>query len=727
VHTFTVDVTPSRFAFARTIRVEAEALDRYGLAISHCEAETKLPDAHEIPCTVTGPDRFVWNVASSTSTPEEGAYVLLLENPLDTTRRDMRAWLDLSASPHLAPASGDSLARDPFFIIPNFRRALSWRLRVGVLPIVNSYDTLRFMYECDGLLQSCTQIVEITVIDEKISCSLNLPSILTSAEVESRSTINLDYTLSNVGTVPVDVHRLELALSPANAGLSALDPTTLTGMQLAAGGSLPWKLRLRAAILRAARNANCTVTAFGNDAGGGDTVLSVCSASIAIEGVDGLRCAITATDSVRFERDSLRYNPDPVPVRLDLSNILDTGETAIEAGIDLANAPRFELAAGESALKTLARIDSHATAMFTWLLTPRSGSADETQDLRIRYRGIEQDVWKECNSTIIIEAWPNIADVRCATGGHDSLHADAGYEDIVPKPFEVSYTATNSGTVTLTNCEAAIILPAGFALAGSDSIQSYGMLAPGETAKRWWTLTTTGQLSAFGPYQFNWQWRSDEQGPVTGCAHTVHLVPDASGVIVFTPLHLYFEAEMGGTLSAAQNIELWTGGGLSMPWTAQSNTWYIDLNPVAGDHAATIAVRPNTTILNKGMHSSMIELAGSAWNLPKAIDVQYLITSLTGTAVTPAPSSISLGPVYPHPIPMQGEARVIITSPSGSSARITLHDLLGRQRALLYEGVIADSEVLILRPPNLGLEPGIYLLRLLSPDGMRSRMVTVVR
>jgi hypothetical protein len=107
--------------------------------------------------------------------------------------------------------------------------------------------------------------------------------------------------------------------------------------------------------------------------------------------------------------------------------------------------------------------------------------------------------------------------------------------------------------------------------------------------------------------------------------------------------------------------------------------------------------------------------------------VEYLITSLTSSGNTPAPSSLSLGPVYPHPISLQGEARLVITSTNGSTARITLHDLLGRERAVLHDGMITDSEVLILRPAALGLEPGSYLMRLLAPGGMQSRMVTVVR
>ncbi|MFZ1728765.1 MAG: hypothetical protein WBQ23_14715 [Bacteroidota bacterium] len=718
-----------RRADDRLMQVIVTGEDELGNILSRCTDEIFIPGLDPLLCEASGTTRVRVNPETGSWKPDTIMGIVTVRQVLDTTLQDVSGEIDLSACRYLALAAGENPLRGPMRMASDESQQWQWVMELSSIPtqVVNDTVVYRLRAGNGRWVSTCTRVVEITPLKELLDCEIQLPSTLNASEVESRTEIDLDYTLSNVGTVPVDVDRLELAITPANAGLNALDAITLTGMQLGPGSSLPWSVRLRASILRAARNANCTVTAFGTNISGGDTVLSVCSASIAIEEVDGLRCAISATDSVRFERDSLRYVPDPLPIELDLSNILDTEETLIEAEIDLSNAPRFVLAAGENALKTLASIDSHTTAGITWLLTPQPGPTDESQDIRIRYRSTEQGVWKECRNSIIIEAWPEITEVLCATGGHDSLHADAKYEDIIPKPFEISYTATNSGTITLTNCTAAIILPPGFALAGSDSIQSFGTLAPGETAKRWWTLTPSDQLSAFGPYQFNWQWSSDEQRTVAGCSHTVQLVPDASGGIVFTPLHLYFEAEMGGTLPAAQNIQLWTGNGLSMPWTAQSDIWYIDLDPVTGDHAATIAVRPNTTTLNKGMHTSAIELAGTAQNLPKQIEVEYLITSLTGTGTTPAPSSLSLGPVYPHPIPLQGEARIVITPLNGSTARITLHDLLGRERAVLHDGVITESEVLILRPAVLGLEPGSYLLRLLAPSGMQSRMVTVVR
>ena len=613
------------------------------------------------------------------------------------------------------------------------RKSYSWRFELAAPVRADTSITVPLAYRTaiDSAWHGCTWSVRIRVIDATMLCAVAGPDTL-HPETPPPTESEIIARFSNIGTVPVPVDRYMLAVTAvAGSGVTGLhspDPLVRSGGVIEAGNDATLAWRLRPRILREARTVECTVAAIG----AGDSVLSACAYSIMIEGVDGLRCAITAPDSVRFHRDSLRYEPDPVPVHMDLSNDLDTGETAIEAGIDLTGAPRFTLADGEIALKALSLLDSHSVAGFSWQLTPIAATTVDIQDILIRYRSAEQGGWKECNATIVITAWPSIAEVRCATGGHDSIFADAAYEAIVPDPFQVSYTATNSGTVTLTGCEAAIILPPGFALVGSDSIQSFGddapgSLAPGDSATRWWTVTTTDQLQGFGAKDITWQWSSDQQGTGTGCTRTVQVVPDPSFGIVLTPLRLYFEAELGGALPAAQTVKLWTGGGLAMPWTAQSDAWYMDIDPVAGDHAASISVQPNTTMLNKGLHLSTLTLGGSAVNLPKNIAVEYLISSLTEVIEQPMARTLSLGPVYPHPIPLGGEARILVRNRQGQPLRVTLHDLLGRERALLREGVTTDSDILYLRPAALGLSPGSYLLRVLSPEGQQSRLVTVVR
>ncbi|MFZ1730181.1 MAG: hypothetical protein WAV84_08675 [Bacteroidota bacterium] len=712
-----------RRAAERTMRVMVTGEDANGLVLSFCETEVIVPALKPLLCAIPGPLQVFIPEDTSGWQPDPIIGSIELRQVLDTILLDARAEIDLSSCRYLQLAAGEMPVVGPLKLGADALDTLHWELKLASIPVGTVRDTIIYRWLAGGgrWIRTCSQEVFITPFVEGAACSIAARDSLTAANIAAFTPVYLDFTLENTGTVPMPVEHYDLSFSPGG-GLRSVVPLRQNGETLAGGTQVVKFWELQGEKVQTDRLVRCTVTAYGP----GEMILAECEHTLWIEATDGvISCALTVPDRIRFDRDSLRYQPNPFSVLLELTNPFDVEETNIEAELDLTLAPRCVLASGEPAVRTLQVLGK--TEQIAWTLVAQAAPVDATEEVIVRYRSDAHPEWSECRATVTIEAWPEIAEVHCATGGHDSLHADAKYEEIIPKPFEVSYTATNSGTVTLTNCTAAIILPAGFAIAGSDSIQSFGTLAPSETAKRWWTLTPSDQLSAFGPYQFNWQWSSDEQGTVTGCAHTVQLGADPPGGIVFTPLHLYFEAELGGALPQAQSIQLWTGGGLSMPWTAQSDTWYIDIDPVTGDHTATIAVRPNTTMLNKGMHSSAIELAGSAKNLPKQIEVEYLITSLTSTGSTPAPSSLSLGPVYPHPIPLQGEARIVITPLNGSTARITLHDLLGRERAVLHDGVITDSEVLILRPAVLGLEPGSYLLRLLSSNGMQSRMVTVVR
>jgi hypothetical protein len=716
-----------RRGYDRDMELRAEVRDALGLLPAECKTVLHVPGIPALRCALTAPERIVGTEAAGF--PSFNVQ-LRLENHIDTLVRRVEAAIDLSSAPHLRLPAGTS-ARQLLGPIANGAvRIGSWPVEVST----QAPDTTRqwivvwYWYQEDTTRRSCEVAVDLLRPGEGMSCLISGPTVIVAADTLLHpSPIVLDYQFHNSGSQPITVDRFALDVMPGN-GLIVLDNPVLPGGLIAPGGVMPHSWRLRPFARPAPFRETVRIRAFG----AGDTVLSECTHIIDIAGIDGLRCAITAPDSVRFDRDSSRYVPDPVMVTMDLSNVLDLAESDVEVTLDLSLAPRLRLAPGEARRKTLAVIDSHGRGRFSWLLIPQRGTSNERQIIRVQYASATPGPWKQCETETVITAWPEIAEVRCATAGHDSIFADAAYEAIVPEPFQVSYTATNSGTIALSGCQAAIILPPGFALAGADSIQSFGddppgKLTPGGSATRWWTVTTTDQLQGFGANDITWQWTSDQQGSSTGCTHTVQVVPDPSSGIVLTPLRLYFEAELGGALPAAQTVKLWTGGGLSMPWTAQSDGWYIDIDPVAGDQAGSIAVQPNTTMLNKGLHASTITVGGSAVNLPKNIAVDYLITSLTEVEEQPSARALSLGPVYPHPIPLAGEARILVRNPQGQPLRVTLHDLLGRERALLREGVTTDSDVLYLRPATLGLSPGSYLLRVLSPEGQQSRMVTIMR
>ncbi|MDT8322551.1 MAG: T9SS type A sorting domain-containing protein [Bacteroidota bacterium] len=734
-HMDAIDVEVGGLRYDRAITVEAAALDTWGVPQRFCSAETMVPGTMDMTCVASGTEKVTWNTATGMSSPETIACLLLLENPLDTIRRDVLAWADLSAAPHLSAATGDSLPRPSFSIAPEFKRALNWTFSIATPPETRATDTVVFMYESDGIVRSCVHTVEIQVLDEDVTCTLVGPDTLDATKIRTGIPVSLQYTLLNTGTVAVEVDRYELVITSiagsGRTGLVSLDPLSRTGGTLVSGKSIALKWALRPLILRESRHVVCTVTAFDAH----DSVLSVCSQEIFLQGLDGLICTLSAVDTVRFIRAELRYDPDTIVAAFTLENLLDSEETSIEAHIDLAQASRLVLAASESMSRTVAVIDSQATATLTWQLIPLYAPTGDDQQITIRYRSAQMTEWRKCASVIHIEAWPEETDIACVTGGHDSLYADPHYERYIPDPLFVSYTVTNTGTVALTGCEASIALPAEFVLAGSDSTQVFtspefgnqpggpvppGTLLPNATCTRWWMIAPTDRLASSGPLPISWIWNDDQQGGREGCSSTIEVIPDSPGSIVLSPLHLYFEAERGGPLPAVQHVQLWTGGGFSMPWMVQPSAWWLDSQSASGTQTSHVAVQPNSTVLDVGAHD--VELLFASAQTQHPVAVTYVLHKSTGFSSPMVSCSITLD-VWPQPVYAGGRFRIRIDGKAGERYRLALYDLLGRKYAemLTIAGRIATIDASVPRLP-----PGVYLLRAISADGAQAtRLISV--
>jgi hypothetical protein len=713
-------VRPGKRIDVRHLHAELVVLDEKG-SVTACTHDVRVPAIPPLRCALQGPDT-VRILKSGELVPPDIFTRILLRNVLDTLVGGAEVELYLSDQTHLRMHPADTLRKPLGFIPPGSVRDARWQLELTQAPAQTVSVPVTVRYRCDGLpdWSECVKDIVLLPMSSDLLCTISAPSSLDAEEVVARQPVDLLATVGNIGVIAESIDRIDLAIGP-DAGVTALDPLSQPGGTLAANSDMGRQWRLRALVLRDSRNARFDVTAYGD----GDSVLTVCTHDMHIPGIDGLLCDITAPDSVRFVRDELRYHPDPVDVRVTLRNILDERETGIEAELQLAAAPRLRLAPGRSYQQTLPRIDAGGSADFTWPLIPQAGDTDEIQEVIIRYRSVEQGDWKECMATIVIEGWPRIPALRCTVSGHDSLHVDPAYERLIPEPFEVSYTATNTGTVTLHNCEASIVLPPEFELDRGDITLSFGDIAPGNTVTRWWTLRTTSALSGFGAYPIRWTWRSDEQGGGEGCEHTVHIVPEASSGIVFTPLHLHFEAERNDPLPAAQYVDLWTGGGLSMPWTAQGGDWWLAADPASGDRAARLAVQPVSTALPIGWHATALTIAGQAPNLPRDIAVTYEIHAILSVQ-TPGERLLKLGEIWPQPVPLNGEARISVNVPAGEYVRIMLYDALGRELALLRDGVMPEAyAVLRITPSALRLQPGMYFIRMIVAGSQAVRGVVV--
>jgi hypothetical protein len=506
-----------------------------------------------------------------------------------------------------------------------------------------------------------------------------------------------------------------------------------SGRTLAPSEQLTFAWTLHADIRRTARSVQLEVAAYG----AADSLLSSCMHTLHIAGVEGLACDVSTIDTVRFLRSLPAYDPDPFTLTLELRNLLDSEETGIEARIDLTQAPRLVLAAGEVADKTLAVIDSRATGDLDWVLSAQPAPMEEDQRVLVRYRSDQQTEWQQCSTEVQIEAWQEETASSCMVGGHDSLFADPHYERYIPDPLHVSYTVTNTGTIALTGCEASIVLPPEFALAGSDSSQLFtapaygnqsggpvpsGTLLPNASCTRWWIFAPTKQLVNPDPVQIGWVWSSDQQGTQSGCISTIHVIPDAPVGVLVAPLHLYFEAERGGSLPAGQQVQILTGGGLTMPWTMQPSQWWLSAQPAGGSQSASVAVQPTSSMLEMGAHGAEVLLAAAPTD--RRIAVTYVIRKSTGTDGPPAATALSIE-AWPQPVSACGVLHLQLGAVAETTVQLSLCDMLGRERSSLDTHA---SETFTLDLAPMQLTPGIYLLRLRTSMGeTTSRMISVVR
>ncbi|PLX29047.1 MAG: hypothetical protein C0600_09050, partial [Ignavibacteria bacterium] len=326
---------PRPRAVARAIEVQMLAIDEREIA-TRCTAAIAIAGHPALSCAITVPDTVRID-ADGHMQPALLPVDLTLLNLLDTLVRDVTARLELQSGSRLELASGELPDRQWSHVQSNKEVTGRWLLALRDAPLYPLRETVRIRYRTllDTIWRSCE--AELVLFPEAgvLQCMLTGDSLLTATDVEAAKPYRLGAVISNTGTLPVDIDRYELRIAPGGAspvaGLESISTLTQAGTTLTPGSthSLSWDLR--AYVLLVERTAVCTVTAY--DAA--DSVLTVCTQTLHIEAVDGLRCAIRTADSVRFHRDPARYEPEPLAVDIDLRDVLDEALSGIEAEIDL--------------------------------------------------------------------------------------------------------------------------------------------------------------------------------------------------------------------------------------------------------------------------------------------------------------------------------------------------------------------------------------------------------
>jgi hypothetical protein len=634
-------------------------------------------------CSVTAPATIRINPWTGGSSPDPIIATLLLENPRDSAQRYARADVDLTRAPHLLLAQGETASKAPVTIAARGTASVSWHLVLKKDILATVYDTVRFWYrdDADGATLFCVWIVRIEPVLRDASCEVTLPDLRIDT-LRNRVDPNpfvVRCVLRNTGNQ--ELNRLAADLWPSEImTIRVLSPTRQTVARLSSGQSdtLEWTVE----ALRVPRTRTLGFSVRITDSTG--FLMHTCTKTGDIPGVPlQASCAFFTPDTLRYERATDSWTPDPFRVLFTLQNALDVPLPPVEAKLVLDLAPHLALAAGDSSPRHIGSIAPGAKDSLLWhLRVAQPGRDMSVEQIIVRYRIGTDTTWHSCAMAVIMQGRDRIL-IYCATLGHDTVWADPAYATPIPMPLQIRYTIINDGNLPLNACSAAILLPPKYTvLPGSDSVQWYPTILPNERASREWLIVLNPSMAVPGADSIRWAWSCRDVRLDTSCTHLVTYVPDVAPGIVLTPWFLHFVAEQNGVLPAAQQVSIWTGSGAAIPWQAQSGASWLGVLPANGSHDATMNVRPNTTNMALGSFFTAVQVTPATPWIEKKIDVQYDIVLRLDAPSSAMPGVITLSPVYPNPVIRNATVEYTLSTPGHVS--LELRDVFGRYAGTLH-------------------------------------------
>lgn len=140
-------------------------------------------------------------------------------------------------------------------------------------------------------------------------------------------------------------------------------------------------------------------------------------------------------------------------------------------------------------------------------------------------------------------------------------------------------------------------------------------------------------------------------------------------------------------------------------------------------HDVSVVFRPTLT----GTRSNMLNFSHNAVNRPDPYQIFLVGSAIAGTSVyepVEGPQEIRLLPAYPNPFNPSTQIRW--TLDAGRKTRLSVYDLLGREVAVLADGVMpAGSHQAVFDGANLA--SGLYIVRLEADGHTRSMAVTLMK
>ena len=435
-------------------------------------------------CSLTAPDSLELAASGAGYTPDPLRVSCRVSNQGNAFAGDITATLSAPAEFQILSPVTQTIPSG--YLGPGADTIMYWDLRA--LPQASpTLSVLRVAINEDGLkISTCEKSVFVPSVPSSLLLFCSTPDTIlynSSTGTFQPDPFAVDMELRNLGVTDRSGMKAKVILSDGLALNSGREEVNLDS-PITPGFAVTHSWSIRVIPREQSGYRRIEVIAFEP---GKDTV--TCVKTIYVQGTSGvaLSCTVSLPDTIQFDNGA--YNPDPVPVRVILSN--NGFIPASDVVIILLPSGGFSPAAGETGMRTLpsplAPGDTLSVVFFMTALPHPAAGRDSLRIMTISSGG-----------SIVCEGWTHIEasggfSVRLRCSAPDSIRAVSGV--YTPDPALISAVVENTGAVTIRDVSLYLALSGN--LVALDAVRrDIGGVGPGEMRNATWRIRALARNQA---------------------------------------------------------------------------------------------------------------------------------------------------------------------------------------------------------------------------------------